>query len=186
MLVIAEPPPSGFAARWWEKDPALDALLRDRFLELHREIVEGRREAWKADPRSCLAYVVVIDQLSRNMFRGQKEAFAYDTLAQTATLQGLAAGLDRELAPLERLFFYLPLLHAEDRALQDRAIIEFATLAAAIPEAERAPVSTQVVMAARHRNVIVRFGRFPHRNAIVGRESTPAELAFLTEPNSSF
>ena len=126
--------PVGLSSRWWEKDPDFDQLLRDRFLALHAEVVSGKHDDWKAKPRSCCAYVVVIDQLSRNMFRGQKEAFAYDTLAQMATLQGLAAGLDRELASLERLFFYLPLLHAEDRALQDRAIIEFATLAAAIPE----------------------------------------------------
>jgi uncharacterized protein (DUF924 family) len=178
--------PVGFAQRWWEKDPAFDALLRERFAPIHRAIVDGAHEDWKTRARPCLAYIVVIDQLSRNMFRGSPEAFAYDTRAQSAALGGMQAGFDRELDAVQRRFFYMPLLHAEDRQLQDQAIIAFATLAASIPEAERTPVVHQVISGARHRNIIVRFGRFPHRNAILGRASTPEELAFLEEPGSSF
>ena len=126
--------PVGAATRWWEKDPAFDALLLERFRDLHREIAHGKHEGWRAQARSCLAYVVVIDQLSRNMFRNTKEAFAFDTLAQSATLAGIHAGFDRELDAVQRRFFYMPLVHAEDRQLQDQAIIAFATLAEAIPE----------------------------------------------------
>ena len=114
------------------------------------------------------------------------DSIAYDTMAQAAVLDGIHAGFDRTYDPVQRKFFYMPLVHAEDRRLQEEAIVAFATLAAAIPEEERAPVIQQVIMGARHRNVIVRFGRFPHRNAILGRESTPAEIAFLEEPGSSF
>jgi uncharacterized protein (DUF924 family) len=178
--------PIGAAARWWEKDPDFDASLRERFAGLHREIVEGKHEGWRSQVRSCLAYVVVIDQLSRNMFRGRREAFEFDGLAQSATLAGMRAGFDLELDSVQRRFFYMPLVHAEDRQLQDQAVIAFATLAEATPEAERAPVIQQVIFAAKHRNIIVRFGRFPHRNAIMGRVSSPAEAAFLESPDSSF
>lgn len=178
--------PIGAAARWWEKDPAFDELLRERFAGLHREIAEGKHEGWRSQARSCLAYVVVLDQLSRNMFRGRREAFEFDALAQSATLAGMHAGFDLELDSVQRRFFYMPLVHAEDRQLQDQAVIAFATLAEAIHEAERAPVIQQVIYAAKHRNIILRFGRFPHRNAIMGRVSSPAEVAFLESPNSSF
>ena len=177
---------TGAAKRWWEKDPAFDAQIRERFLGLHGEIGRGEREDWREQPRSCLAYVIVIDQLARNMFRGQKEAFALDPLAQSATLAGMHAGFDRQLETVHRQFFYMPLVHAEDRQLQEQAILAFATLAETMPEAERRPVITQVIYGAKHRNIILRFGRFPHRNEILGRPSTPAEIAFLKEPGSSF
>jgi uncharacterized protein (DUF924 family) len=178
--------PIGAAARWWEKDAAFDALLRERWSDLHAAILAGRREDWRARARSCLAYVVVLDQIARNVHRGTPLAFAGDAFAQTATLRGIRDGFDRGFDGVERRFFYMPLLHAEDRELQEQAILQFATLAAALPEAERGPVLTQVIMGARHRNVILRFGRFPHRNAILGRASSPEEIAFLKEPSSSF
>jgi len=178
--------PMGAAKRWWEKDPTFDAELRDRFLELHRDIADGKHEDWLGQPRTSLAYVVILDQLSRNMFRGKPDAFGFDHLAQSATLAGIHAGFDRALTFGQRQFYYLPLLHAEDRQLQDHAVIAFATLAEVTPEAERGPVITQVIYAAKHRNIIVRFGRFPHRNAILGRPSSAAEIAFLKEPGSSF
>jgi uncharacterized protein (DUF924 family) len=178
--------PLGAASRWADKDPAFDALLNERCLDLHREVVLGEHEDWRDQPRPCLAYVVIVDQLSRNMFRGRREAFAHDTLAQAATLGGMHAGFDRGYDSVERRFFYMPLLHAEDRELQEKAILAFATLAEAIPEAERAPVMIQVLSGVKHRNIILRFGRFPHRNAILGRESTAAEIAFLEQPGSSF
>jgi uncharacterized protein (DUF924 family) len=178
--------PVGAAKRWSEKDPQFDAFLRDRCLDLHREIVAGDHEDWRQIPRPCLAYVVVLDQLSRNMFREHREAFAYDIRTQAAVLEGMRAGFDRTLEPHEQLFFYMPLVHAEDRQLQDQAVLAFATLAESTPEESRAPIANQLLWAVKHRNVILRFGRFPHRNAILGRESTPDEVAFLKEPGSSF
>jgi uncharacterized protein (DUF924 family) len=178
--------PIGAAKRWWEKDAAFDALLRERFLDVHREIAGGEHEDWRKEPRSCLAYVIVIDQFARNMFRNEKAAFALDPLAQSAVLEGMRLGWDRTFDSVQRKFFYMPLVHAEDRQLQDQAIIAFATLAEAIPESEREPIIKQVIWGAKHRNIILRFGRFPHRNAILGRASTPEEIAFLKEPGSSF
>jgi uncharacterized protein (DUF924 family) len=178
--------PLGAASRFWEKDAAFDELLRGRFHGLHQAIATGSREAWTKTARSAAVYVVVLDQLSRNMFRGTADAFAHDQRALAATLEGMRSGIDRELDPVERRFFYMPLLHAEDLEMQDRAIIAFATLAADTTEAERAPIFTQVVSAAKHRRIIARFGRFPHRNAPLGRTSTPDELAFLEEPGSAF
>jgi uncharacterized protein (DUF924 family) len=178
--------PPGAAKRFWEKDPAFDALLHERYGELHRAVAAGEREAWKTQARACAAYVTILDQLSRNIFRGRKEAFASDVRAQSATLEGMASGLDRELDPVERRFFYMPLLHAEDLKLQDQGVIAFATLAAELPDPERGPVISQVISAAKHRAIVLRFGRFPHRNAVLGRDSTSQELAFLREPGSSF
>ncbi len=178
--------PLGAAARFWEKDPAFDQLLRDRFLDLHRAIDAGEREAWRNHPRACAAYVVVLDQLSRNMFRNTKAAFASDPRALAATLEGIRTGLDLALDANERRFFYMPLLHSEKLEHQDQAIIALAMLAASLPRETRGDVIDQVVSAAKHRAIIVRFGRFPHRNAILGRESTPEEIAFLGQPGSSF
>jgi uncharacterized protein (DUF924 family) len=178
--------PVGAAENWWKKDPAFDALLRDRCLDLHQAIIQGKHEAWRKDARSCLAYVVVIDQISRNVFRGKPEAFTQDTLAQSATIDGMRAGFDRTFDPRQKMFFYLPLLHAEDRQLQDQAVIMMATTAEATPEDERRPIMQQVIWGVKHRNIILRFGRFPHRNEILGRPSTPEEIEFLKEPGSSF
>jgi len=172
--------------RWWKKDPAFDATIRERFAALHGRIANGELDGWRSDPRTCLAYVIVLDQFSRNMYRDAKEAFAFDAMAQAATLAGIAGGLDRALGFFERSFFYMPLVHAEDRAVQDDAIIAFARLVGETPEAARGDIVTYLIYAVRHRDIVHRFGRFPHRNAILGRRSSPEELAFLKEPGSSF
>ena len=120
------------------------------------------------------------------MFRGKPEAFANDTLAQSATLDGMRMGFDRAMTSMERKFFYLPLLHAEDRYLQDQAVLAFATLLEAIPENEQPPILKQVIWGVKHRNIVHRFGRFPHRNDVLGRASTAEEREFLKQPGSSF
>jgi uncharacterized protein (DUF924 family) len=178
---------SAHAARWWKKDPAFDGEIRDRFETLHRAVANGEREEWLSSARGRLAYVIVLDQFSRNMFRDSGKMFACDPQALAAALGGIELGMDRQVAHDERSFFYMPLMHSEDLAAQDRCVALFAAwrdeLAQVAPEEKRAD---SVSYAERHRDIVKRFSRFPHRNALLGRESTPEELEFLTKPGSSF
>jgi len=161
------------SARWFTKDAAFDAEIRRRFLPLHEEAAAGKLDAWRADLREGLALVVVLDQFPRNMFRGEPRAFATDALARAAARALLPrAG---ELSADERLFAYLPFEHSE--SLDDQ------NLACELMKDFDADL---LRYALRHREIIARFGRFPHRNAILGRTSTPEETAFLREPGSGF
>jgi uncharacterized protein (DUF924 family) len=164
------------AARWWRKDPELDSELRTRFETDHAAIEAGHREHWRDDPRGLVAYVIVLDQLSRNMYRGTPRMFASDRRALEAARQGIDRGLERALPTTLRAFLYMPFMHSERLADQDRAVVLFGSLGSA----------EQLDFAIQHRDIVARFGRFPHRNAILGRESTPEEIAFLAEPGSSF
>jgi uncharacterized protein (DUF924 family) len=163
------------SARWWKKDPAFDAEVRDRFLALHEAIERGERESWLETASGTLAYVIVLDQFSRNMFRGTARMLASDARARTAARRALERGDDAALSPEQRTFHFMPFVHSEDIADQDRGVALFAH---APPE--------QVRLAEQHRDIIRRFGRFPHRNALLGRESTPEEKEFLKQPGSSF
>ena len=163
-------------ARWFRKDPAFDAEIGARFGALHAAIEAGDHEAWRATPRGALAYVIALDQFARNMFRGTPRSFASDPRALTAATASIARGDDAHLTPPERAFLYMPLMHSEDLADQDRCVALFEALG----------IATNLTYAEAHRAVIRRFGRFPHRNAILGRASTPEEIAFLAEPGSSF
>lgn len=174
------------ASRWWTKDEAFDAELRERFGALHEAIVRGEREAWLETPRGRLAYVIVLDQLSRNMFRGTARMFAADARALEVAVEGIGRGEDRQLALAERAFLYMPLEHSEALADQERCVALFRAWRDEVPEADRAYVENLVDYAERHLVIVRRFGRFPHRNALLGRASTPEELAFLKEPGSSF
>ena len=162
--------------RWWDKDPAFDAEIRDRFGALHAEIEAGEHEAWRATPRGALAYVIVLDQFSRNMFRDTPRMFASDRQALGAAREALARGDAQALGPDERSFLYMPLMHSEDLADQERCVELFRELGNAY----------SLDFAEQHLAIIRRFGRFPHRNQILGRASTPEEREFLTQPNSSF
>ena len=162
-------------ARWWRKDPTFDAEISDRFLALHDFLDRGEREDWLQTARSTLAYVIVLDQLSRNMFRGTARMFASDARAHAAAQRALDRGDDRALSKAERTFLYMPFMHSEDVADQDRCVALFTSAA---PD--------QLRFAEQHRDIIRRFGRFPHRNALLGRESTPEEQEFLKQPGSSF
>ncbi|HEX6154426.1 MAG TPA: DUF924 family protein [Burkholderiales bacterium] len=159
--------------RWFAKDAAFDAEIRRRFLPLYEEAAAGRLASWMESPRSALALVVVLDQFPRNMFRGEARAFATDELARDAA----GALLDRldELSPEERLFACLPYEHSESLADQDLACELIAPLGEELYR-----------YAERHREIIQRFGRFPHRNEILGRASTPEEVEFLKLPGSGF
>lgn len=174
------------AARWWTKDPAFDQLLRERFGALHEQVLRGEHDDWLASPRGRLAAVIVLDQLSRNMFRGSARMFAADERALAIAEEGIARGDDRELAFAERGFLYMPLEHSEDLARQERCVELFCSLRDQAPEALRPSADKWLDFAVRHRDIIRRFGRFPHRNALLGRESTAEEIEFLKQPGSSF
>ena len=165
------------ARRWFVKDPAFDAEVRARFGGLHAAVAGGAHEAWRATARGAVAYVIVLDQLARNMFRDTPAMFATDPPALAAAQDAVARGLDRALPRAARAFVYLPYMHSEVLADQDACV----ALYAALPGAAQ-----QLDFAERHRAIIRRFGRFPHRNAILGRPATAEEEAFLREPGSSF
>lgn len=172
--------------RWWRRDPAFDDLLRERFGALHEAVARGERDHWLDSPRGRLAVIIVLDQLSRNMFRGTGRMFAYDAKALHAALEGVELGMDRSLACDERSFFYMPLMHSEDASAQRRCVELFEALRDALPNPARERMESNVVYAVKHREFVERFGRFPHRNTLLGRESTPEEEEFLKQPGSSF
>lgn len=171
---------------WFGKSPETDRVVTERFGEDARAAAEGRLDPWAETPRGRLALVLLLDQFPRHIHRGKPEAWAQDPKAQRIVLEGLARGHDQALRPIERSFFYLPFEHAEDAALQARSVALYRALAEAAPEAVRARYASFLDYAIRHQVIIDRFGRFPHRNAILGRQSTPEEEAFLLEPGSSF
>jgi uncharacterized protein (DUF924 family) len=156
--------------RWYVADAALDQTIRERFLPLWEEARAGRLQHWTTRARNALAFIILLDQFPRNMFRGEGRAFATDRLALAAAKGAIAQGFDDQVALPERQFFYLPLMHSEILADQDRCVRLFA-LAFGPGEG--------LDHARAHREVIRRFGRFPYRNAALGRSSTEAERAFL-------
>lgn len=171
---------------WFGSGAQHDDEIRRRFGGLHERASRGALDEWAATARGRLALIVVLDQFSRHIYRGTAQAFAQDPPAQELTLAGIDDGIDRELAPVQRSFFYLPLEHAEDRALQARSVECYEQLAAQVAEHWRRDYESFLDYARRHRDVIERFGRFPHRNAALARASTPEEIAFLQQPGSSF
>jgi uncharacterized protein (DUF924 family) len=168
-------------AEWFRKDAAFDALIGARFGALVGHALAGGLAAWADAPNTALAQVIVLDQFTRNIFRDTPRAFAGDALALPAAQAMVARGDDLALPPLRRLFAYLPFEHAEERATQQASLRLFAALIAA-----DASLADFEDYARRHAEVIERFGRFPHRNAVLGRESTAEELRFLQQPGSRF
>lgn len=166
---------------WFRKDAAFDDAIRQRFLPLWQRAAAGELLADPADAHAVLAWLIVADQFSRNLFRGEAQAFALDAAARTVAKSALASGLEQQLPPVARWFFYLPLEHSEALADQDESVRRFESLSPDSPD--RADV---VDYAEKHRAIIARFGRFPHRNAALGRPSTADELQFLAQPGSSF
>ena len=165
---------------WFRKDAQFDAGIRARFLGLYEEAARGALSHWQNDTDSCLALIVVLDQFPRNMFRDSARAFATDPLALAAARHALSHRFDSAMRPVERMFMYLPFEHSESLADQDLCAVLMQSLAA-FTETRDIPV-----WAEKHRAIIARFDRFPHRNAALGRESTPEELEFLKQPGSGF
>lgn len=165
-----------FRGAWFEKSPAFDAEVRARFAEVHVRAARGDLDGLATTPRGALALVLLLDQVPRNIFRDTPAAYATDARALAVAKQAIRDGHDQALIPVERLFLYLPFQHAEDLVEQERGLALCDRLG--IEGAQKA--------AHRHHEIIARFGRFPHRNASLGRETTEEERVFLTEPNSSF
>lgn len=172
--------------KWYTKDDAFDREIKDRFEEVLELAARGALDGWKTTTRGRLALVILLDQLSRNMFRGTPRAFAQDARACETTLEAIATGDEQSLDVVERSFLYMPLMHAEDVDLQHKCVAAFERLLKAAPEAIRKFVDNSLQYANRHAEIVERFGRFPHRNEILGRASTPEEIEFLKQPNSSF
>jgi uncharacterized protein (DUF924 family) len=174
--------PPGNAARdvWFRKDAAFDAEIRDRFGDVTAIALAGGHGEWCATAGGSLARVLLLDQFTRNIHRDTPAAFAGDARALATAAYAIDRGFDRELDAYGRWFLYLPFEHAEDRAMQQRSLALFCAL-------ERETwLAGPLEWAQKHADVIARFGRYPHRNAILGRDSTPDELAFLAEPGSRF
>jgi uncharacterized protein (DUF924 family) len=157
--------------RWFARDDAFDAEIAQRFGPLHAEAAAGRLSAWEETAEGALALVILLDQFSRNIFRDDPRTWAADPLAHAVADRAIARGLDHAVAPELRRFFYLPHMHSEDPADQERSVL----LNRSLGDPDLAK------WAEHHRDIIARFGRFPHRNAILGRESTPEEQRFLDE-----
>ncbi len=154
---------------WFEQDDAFDAAIRERFAATYEDAAAGRLSDWENRPESALALVIVLDQFPRNMFRGSARSYAADPLARALAERAIARGFDQRVAVPERTFFYLPFEHAETLADQERSVALFRATGDA----------DSLKWAELHADIIRRFGRFPHRNAVLGRTTTPQEQAFL-------
>ena len=174
------------AELWWGHRAETDELLQAKFGAAASAAAAGILQHWTGSPKGRLALVLLLDPIPRAIHRGTPAAFAQDELARKTAQQGLDSGADKLLRPIERLFFYLPFEHSEDLADQDRSVALYRELVAAVPAGNRQTFAEFLDYAVRHREVIARFGRFPHRNLILDRESTPEETAFLEQPGSSF
>lgn len=162
--------------QWWKADPAFDRLIAARFIDLHRRAIRSELFEWRTDPQGRLAEVIVLDQFSRNLHRGDGLAYANDTMALALAQEAVACKADLKLLPEERVFLYMPYMHSESRLIHQVAARLFE---------EKTP-KRNYDFELRHKAIIDRFGRYPHRNILLGRTSTAEELAFLDEPGSSF
>jgi len=163
-------------ALWFSANEAFDAEIRQRYESLVQEASQSLLD-WKGTPQGRLALILLLDQFTRNVYRNTPQAFACDALAQQVALEGIERGDDLQLRPIERCFFYLPLEHAEDLVLQELSIAQFDQLVAGLPELQSSDYQDYADYAWHHYQIIKRFGRFPHRNAILGRESTQDEIS---------
>lgn len=170
----------GRRKQWFAKSAEFDAEIRTRFLALHELAARGTLARWRDGAGDCLALIVLLDQFPRNLYRGLARAFASDGLAREAARQALAQSYDRDALPVERMFYYLPFEHSE--ALEDQRL----ACALMQPLAQFPETDDAYRYAERHREIVERFGRFPHRNAALGRASTPEERAFLAQSGSGF
>ena len=156
--------------QWYRRDKAFDATVRARFGALHHTAWTGKLDVWRAHPRYVLALILLLDQFSRNIWRDDARAFAADAKALAISREALRRRFDLLYAPRERAFFYMPFMHAEDLSVQEESVALFK---ARLPDAGNLPFAIE------HHDIVKRFGRFPHRNRILGRASTPEEIAFL-------
>jgi uncharacterized protein (DUF924 family) len=169
-----------------ELTPQTDELIRERYGELTLAAEQGRLTAWESSPRRRLALILLFDQFSRNIYRGSARAYAQDLDALSLTVSGMQIGADATLDPVERLFFYMPLMHAESLDVQEESVAAFRRLREEAPADLHRIFQASLDSAVEHRDIIARFGRFPHRNRVLGRESTPEEIEWLASGGSDF
>jgi uncharacterized protein (DUF924 family) len=162
--------------QWWVKDYELDQLIIARFSEIHDRAARCELAGWRKNASGRLAEIIVLDQFSRNMFRGSPFSFAYDNLALALSQEAISAGADQLLSPVERNFIYMPFMHSESLQIHEEAVELF----------RRNGQQGNFEYELKHKAIIERFGRYPHRNEVLGRASTEAELEFLQQPGSSF
>ncbi|MBW4573932.1 MAG: DUF924 domain-containing protein [Aphanothece sp. CMT-3BRIN-NPC111] len=165
---------------WFTVDPEFDKQVRTRFLPDYELATDGQLERWKDSPESCLALIILLDQFPRNMFRGTPQAFATDPQALSVAQHAVANGCDRQLLPVQRWFMYLPFEHSENLADQRQSVALHEQLS------DEPECTDAIAYAIQHLEIIERFRRFPHRNRILGRTTTPEETEFLKQPSSSF
>lgn len=171
---------------WFGGGSEVDKEISNRFGHLVQNAANHELDSWKQTPRGRLALIILMDQFSRNIYRGKSQAFVYDSRVQELSLEGIALGDDLKLFPIERVFFYLPLEHAESQTLQELSVRKFQELVKSVPSSQIPIFQSFADYADRHHAIVERFGRFPHRNAVMNRESSPEEVEFLKGPNSSF
>jgi uncharacterized protein (DUF924 family) len=187
---LNQKPPNQVSAEkgklWFGKRDSQDLEARMRFGDLVEQALAGGLTEWAQRPEGWLALVLLLDQLPRMIFRDTPKSFSGDVRAQALVAQGIAADFDRQLRPIQRVFIYLVFEHCENLAVQNEAVSRFLDLVEQQPEADRAVFASNLDYAERHQKIIARFGRFPHRNAVLGREATAEELEFLSGPGSRF
>ncbi|MFJ2686422.1 DUF924 family protein [Pseudomonas sp. NPDC087342] len=171
---------------WFGKRDSQDFEARERFGDWVEQALAGGLTDWAQRPEGWLALVLLLDQLPRMIFRDTPKSFSGDLRAQALVAQGIAADFDRQLKPIQRVFIYLVFEHCENLAVQNEAVSRFIALVDEQPEADRAVFADNLDYAERHQKIIARFGRFPHRNGVLGRESTAEEIEFLSGPGSRF
>ncbi|NVK74448.1 MAG: DUF924 domain-containing protein [Oceanospirillaceae bacterium] len=162
--------------QWFQKDTDFDNKILTRFGKLQRQAVQGELFSWRHCAKSALAEIIVLDQFSRNIYRDQPESFAADPMALALAQVAISKGFDQELTQTERSFLYMPFMHSESAVIHEEAVKLFRDLG----------IVNNLDFELKHKKIVDRFGRYPHRNAILGRTSTPEELSFLAGPNSSF
>jgi uncharacterized protein (DUF924 family) len=174
------------SALWWSKSPQVDEEILQRFESQAAQAGSGELAEWQSTPSGRLALILLTDQFPRNLYRDSPRAFAQDSKALAWCLNGIKSDFDLKLRPIERVFFYLPLEHAESLQLQEQSVRQFSALLDEVGTDQKTFFAEYLDFAVRHRDIIARFGRFPQRNKILERVSTPEEFAFLAEPGSSF
>lgn len=163
-------------AQWWAKDEQLDRLIIARFATVHTQATRCELYRWRKNPRGRLAEIIILDQFSRNMFRDSPLSFAYDPLALALAQEAISAGVEQDLPQQERSFLYLPFMHSESLKIHEVAVGLY----------QNNGLQGNLDYELKHKKIIERFGRYPHRNRVLGRESTTEEIAFLQQPGSGF
>ena len=162
--------------QWWVKDAAFDQLIKQRFATVHQQATNAELYVWRQAPLGRLAEIIILDQFSRNMFRDTAQSFAYDSIALVLAQEAVANGADKQLNAAQKSFLYMPYMHSESLTMHEQAVKLY----------RQKGLEYNLDFEHQHKAIIERFGRYPHRNAILGRESTPEEITFLQQPGSSF